>query len=978
MPAPRDRSFQQRVAAALDVALADPSPELVRAAERDPAAAHAELLARTLLSVPASTFFEEDVPEDLSLQPSVFAPSGRAPPPFAAARDPPPPSSARDPPPIDLSLQPSSSAPPGPAPPVARALAPPDPQTARDPPPRDLSLQPASLADPVPGPPAAELPDRSSRLARPLPPDLPPLPIEALGEAYAALAGRRIVRLDARAVGLRDPADRLTWLALPQLLALPDALRASHVRALGLSRELARRIAGTLQGVTDEAAALTVLARARGDPPPIRGPGDLVFQTSLDRRRAGAHYTPRHLADTVVRAALRPLLTALGPTPTAEQLLRLKICDPAMGSGAFLLAVVRRLADELVAAWSRAGPLPPDPVRRARRLVAATCVFGVDADPSAVVLARHSLQLLFGTGEPIPELDRALCHGDALLGLDLDRLRAFHWRPGPPLPRIAEAIDRAPGLARRLGDLVVGAFLSQGTGRSRELERRRRLAAVEAWLARGGPPPDDQRFPVVAPLAPPLHWPLEFSHRFDAFVGNPPFLGGGQVSGAFGDAYLAWLGALHPGAHGNADLCAHFLRRADTLLADSGTIGFIATNTVGQGDTRGTGLQHLLARGGHVLYEVTRDLRWPETAAVTVAIVHLARGAAAAASGPHLLHEPAPSTGTTATSIPALAATHRTRQVAAISSRLHPGAERPDPRPLVDNRRIAFAGSKIYGQGFLLTTAERADLLARDPRNADLIFPYLGGDDISGASGPRRFVINFGARGLAEAGAYPELLALVRARVKPERDRNPREQRRAHWWRFGEVAPGLYGALRGLERCVVNSQVGKHLLFDLAPTHYVYSHTAYVYATPAPSSLFAVLQSRVHEVWARRLASSMKTDLRYSIADCFNTFPFPPPGPRVEHPALAPLGERLLAARAAVLSDAPRSLTALYNALGDPRAGDPRLLALRAAHEDLDRAVLAVYEWHDLEPPAWTRPLDHGTFSAELFSRLLAANAARA
>ncbi|MCY0991804.1 hypothetical protein OV203_31990 [Nannocystis sp. ILAH1] len=814
----------------------------------------------------------------------------------------------------------------------------------------------------------------------------PPLPVEALGEVYAALAGRRIVRLDVGAFPLRDLYGRTIWISLPELLAAPHASRAHHLRGLGLSREAARRCVSGLAGVDDQTLARKVLARARGDPPATGRPGDLVFQPSPDRRRAGAHYTPRYLADTVVCAALRPLLAALGPAPTADQLLRVKVCDPAMGCGAFLLAVARRLALHLVAAWERAGDLSPDRHRRARRLVVERCVFGVDADPFAVALARRSLWLLFGTGDPPAGfLLKNLRHGDALLGLDLAGLRAFHWRPAPAQPAIAAAIARDPELAVRLGDLVVGAFLSQRTDRDRERERRRRLLAVEAALARGS---DLPAFPAPAPLAPPLHWPLAFSHPFDAFVGNPPFLGGSQISGAFGDPYLAWLLALHPGAHGNADLCAHFLRRVDGLLAASGTIGFIATNTIGQGDTRTTGLQPLLARG-HVLYDVTRDLPWPEAAVVTVAVVHLARGPAAAAAAPYLLREPAQNLSQKPSNLidpldldlshrPAAdeppASTHRVRLVAGLTSHLHAGSERPDPRPLAANRRIAFAGSKVYGQGFLLTAAERAELLARDPRNGARIFPYLGGDDIAHAGGPRRFVINFGACSLAEAEAWPDLLALVRERVKPERDRNPREVRRRHWWRFGEPAPGLYAALRGLDRCVVNSQVGKHLVFDLVATDYVYSHTTYVYASPAPLSLFAVLQSRVHELWARHLASSMKTDLRYSISDCFNNFPFPAAGPRVDSPALAASAARLLAARAAALAGPARSLTALYNALLGPRR-ESLLDDLRAAHDLLDRAVLDAYAWSDLRLPAWPRPLAGEPVAAELFDRLLAANA---
>lgn len=106
---------------------------------------------------------------------------------------------------------------------------------------------------------------------------------------------------------------------------------------------------------------------------------------------------------------------------------------------------------------------------------------------------------------------------------------------------------------------------------------------------------------------------------FDAFVGNPPFAGKNGISETGGPGYLEWLQVVHEGAHGNADLSAHFFRRADTLLGAHGTIGLIATNTIGQGDTRSTGLQRLVVDRGYVIYDATRNLPWPEAgAAVTV------------------------------------------------------------------------------------------------------------------------------------------------------------------------------------------------------------------------------------------------------------------------------------------------------------------------------------------------------------------------
>ena len=77
----------------------------------------------------------------------------------------------------------------------------------------------------------------------------------------------------------------------------------------------------------------------------------------------------------------------------------------------------------------------------------------------------------------------------------------------------------------------------------------------------------------------------------EAVVGNPPFAGKNTTIEGAGPRYLEWLQALHPGAHGNSDLSAHFFRRAATLLGEHGALGLVATNTIAQGDTRSTGLK---------------------------------------------------------------------------------------------------------------------------------------------------------------------------------------------------------------------------------------------------------------------------------------------------------------------------------------------------------------------------------------------------
>ncbi len=110
-------------------------------------------------------------------------------------------------------------------------------------------------------------------------------------------------------------------------------------------------------------------------------------------------------------------------------------------------------------------------------------------------------------------------------------------------------------------------------------------------------------------------------------VGNPPYAGKNTYKKGNAPGFPDWLQAIHPGSHGNADLSAHFFLRGYDLLREGGALGFVATNTIRQGDTRESGLRALLARGATVT-RARRRLRWPGDAAVVVCVVHLVRGPA--------------------------------------------------------------------------------------------------------------------------------------------------------------------------------------------------------------------------------------------------------------------------------------------------------------------------------------------------------------
>jgi hypothetical protein len=735
-----------------------------------------------------------------------------------------------------------------------------------------------------------------------------------------------------------------------------------------------------------------------------------------------------------------------------------------MGSGAFLVEACRLIATRLVRAWEKhkdARPvIPPDEDEHlhARRLVAQRCIYGVDKNPRAVDLARLSLWLVtLARDHEFTFLDHALKCGDSLLGLTLQQITATHWDTSKPptfvgklvgdhlkeaeagrarirdhpegateaeLRPLLRAVDAKLEVARLIGDGVVAAFFH-----SEKKERLKHL--VEFQMTVQNHLSSHDRVGVTEPFAArlkigehpirPFHWPLEFpevfvgeSGGFDAMVGNPPFLGGTRISSVLGANYAAWLHILHAGSHGNADLVAHFFRRAFSLLCIGGVFGLIATNTIGQGDTRATGLETIIGNGGAIL-EAQRRLKWPGEAAVMVSVVHVVRGQA-----------PAPILDS--------------RPVKRISAYLVDGQLDTSPRALASNSKKAFIGSKIYGQGFLFDDvgARKGDsesiefmrtLVEQGPRNDERIFPYIGGEEVN--TDPRqayhRYVIDFANFPLRRqlsakhwirmtdrerdtalregvvptdypypvAADWPKLLEIVERLVKPQREKladNPDGRRRKEfWWRHSRTPRGLYKAAARLERVLVRSLTSSHFsCFAFLDTGFVYDQTLIVWPLQTIAS-FSILSSRCHEVWALFFGATLEDRGRYNIADCFRTFPFPD-GFETNARLLA-AGEAFYTFRSKLMIDRNEGLTKIYNQFHARGEVAPDITRLRTLQRAMDRAVLKAYGWDDLAGRATPEFIemdgDEGKkpktkldwpaeFKDEVLARLLALNAQRA
>ncbi len=717
--------------------------------------------------------------------------------------------------------------------------------------------------------------------------------------------------------------------------------------------------------------------------------GAMLLHPTDERRRSGSHYTPRKLTEPIVRKALEPVLAGLGPQTTPEEILGLKICDPAMGSGAFLVEVCRQLADRLVAAWrvhQKQPSIPPDEdeTLHARRLVAQRCLYGVDRNPMAVDLARLSLWLAtLAKNHPFTFLDHVLHFGDSLVGLTTLQIARGAWdeaaepvlgqqyvlervgrvrnireeilsfgdaaMPSFKAAKLRESEQIAAG-AKLCGDVVLAAFFDGDNAKQREARRLDLTHQLAQYLQTGNlalrPAAADALRNSTKPVVP-FHWELEFAEvfgrdnaGFDAIVGNPPFAGKNTLIAANRKYYPQWLDQLHEESNGNTDLAAHFFRRAFNLLRSGGTMGLVATNTIAQGDTRSTGLRYICTHGG-TIYAARRRYKWPGQAAVVVSIVHILKIC------PNMPLPPCELDG---------------RNVEQITAFLFHAGGHEDPHRLAANASTSFIGSYILGMGFTFDDtdkwgiaspiAEMHRLIGKDPRNAERIFPYIGGEEIctSPTHAHHRYAINFGEMTLEQAKAWPDLLGIVEARVRPERmEKDPvKYPRMVHeWWKYWCARPELYAAIAPLNRVLAICRVTQHLAPAFLPNGMVYADSTVIIAMERFSA-FAVLQCRLHEIWTRFFASSLEERLRYTPTDCFETFPFPECFE--SNQSLEDAGKAYYEFRARLMVQNNQGLTETYNRFHDPADASAEITELRRLHGQLDRAVLDAYGWNDWQP----------------------------
>ncbi len=897
------------------------------------------------------------------------------------------------------------------------------------------------------------------------------LDVEQIGHVYEGLLDHTAVRTFDAALGLVGSLE-----AEVSLKRLENARAQGDEQLMALVKDETRKspaaITKALAATPDPDRVAKLLAVCDNDPelrdrvlpflglvrddlrdnPRVFLPGALYVTSAGDRRASGTYYTPRSLAEEVVRHALDPVAYSPGPADehdpaqwklkSPDELLALNVADIAMGSGAFLVAACRYLAARLLEAWDERavrkpdGPsgapphpsaqatLPVDPLERdvlAHRLVAERCLYGVDRNPMAVEMAKLSLWLVtLAKDRPFSFLDHALREGDSLLGvtsveqvkalhMDPARGRALHARLRPIAPDVDGAVDRALELrdelesfvvrdvrdsqrkadlhaqataalndARLFADVVVGAALANGDGAdlddaiasvesyvpaaldvdaslaSRTLALQALRDASQRWLQSG-------RVDVAVDRRC-FHWALELPEvwrrgGFDAIVGNPPFQGGKRITGTLGTSYREYVVSwLANGRRGSADLVAYFVLRAADALRPDGVAGLLATNTLGQGDTREVCLD-ALASTGITFIRANASEPWPGGASLEVTHLWLRRGDWAT---------PAVLDG---------------QPVRAIGPSLRPSSRvTGTPQPLMTGTKRSYVGCFVNGAGFVLTPEEASELLTFDPKNAQVVRPYLNGEDLNSRpdASPSRWVIDFRDWSLEEAERYPACIAIVRERVMPVRAKVNRAAHREYWWRFGDTRMALRREISGIERAIVLTSVSKVVQPMFAPTSTVFSHMLVVFAYDDDAH-FGLLSSGFHWSWATARASTLETRVRYTPSDCFDTFVQPDLSAEI-----AELGKSLEGYRRPLMIERNEGLTQTYNRVHSAGEQSTDIRRLRAIHVDLDYAVRDAYGWTDLdlahdfhETRYGTRYGFEGTVRQEILDRLLELNQQR-
>lgn len=858
------------------------------------------------------------------------------------------------------------------------------------------------------------------------------LDVEQIGYVYEGLLERTVKRTAEVTLELdATKSAQSPWVTLAELESarLDGAERLAELLQQR-SGSSASRVRNDLARPVDDALADRVLTACHGDTrlrdrikpfanlvrtdpwgyPLVYPAGAFIVTTGSDRRETGTHYTPKSLTEAIVAETLTPI-AYVGPaqgTPRTDwalkspaELLELKICDPAMGSGAFLVQTCRWLADRLVESWAQAEaqgravgidgrvvdadasiePLPRDTEARtivARRLIAERCLYGVDLNPLAVELAKLSIWLVtLAKDRPFGFLDHNLRCGDSLLGIHrLDQLTQLSMHPtGQGQLRlygrnIERAVLEAIELRQQLREMPIRDIRDVEAMSHLDADARRKLEVAECIA--------------------------------DAFIGE---LFKFSTNDAASETAITFLATRSERAiDGSRDDVAGLVAQARATLAEDLPLGKPSRRPFHWPlefpevfQKSGSGFDCVIGNppfmGGRqipgalgpkhnqflklyfspsngpvdlIVFFLRRafDLLQSRGCLGLIASKSIAETVNRDAGLAHLLslggviyaaRKSMEWPGKAAIVISLINVAKfpwsgsvwlNGELVESITSSLESEIDLSPAKRLKNDVRYS-QGGLLFGRAFLRDKSDLPDLIYQNPGLEKFIRIYVNGDVLNGTPNAvsSSVVIDFGELNEEDIVGCNAIIAELKHSISEERASQIRQIHETRPWLHWDKRTKFFAHARKLSRVIACSRVSKFLIFSVVEPSRFFSDGLIVFADER-LSMFGLLQSSVHEAWVYGVSSKLGTINRYSTTTSFDTFPL------IENvladAGLEQAGKKYLEARACLLAKRDSGLTPLYRDFHNPNLLTTDMCDFRKLHVELDVAVCRSFGWSDI------------------------------
>ena len=732
------------------------------------------------------------------------------------------------------------------------------------------------------------------------------------------------------------------------------------------------------------------------DRPVVIGKNSFFVTAGTDRRSSGTHYTPRSLTEPIVKHTLEPLVYE-GPAEgkpreewklkSPKELLDLKICDMACGSGAFLVQATRYMAERLLEAWEaveKESPnkakitpfgepstgeadeqlIPDDSHERvvyARRIIAQRCLYGVDLNPLATDMAKLGLWLLtLAKDKPFTFLDHSIRSGDSLVGISsIDQLENFSMN-GTGSQRsfahqqIARRIDAARSLRQQLERMPSNSVedierKKEMLKRAEEQTGRLRYAADMLLAVFWKPMADSQRQDELRDTL----IDVEFKFK-DLPVSQLEAEAASQLTGISCKGRFHWpmeFPEVFDGTGMSVFIGNPPFRPGRFLSGDFGDnyLAYLQTPPLhhqGQAD-----LCSAFARRAFTLLEPTGVLGMIVTKTISEGDTRDAFLVPSLSDGGELVWVRKivwwPGDAQVVVSLMVVA-----RQPSDIQKRLDGRSEESidatfsatsqpgvTPFELAGSKRLVGKGVGLGGKAYKIAPDALPALRELDPIH---VRRFVRGTVHNSA------IDEWGGEGVfwfEDIESEEELRALEVGKAFIEQ---VEDTTKSNYWKYRRNGEKHHRHLRSTDCCIIRAQTSSTWFFSFASTDDVFDQSIISFGANC-AGLWCILTSNVHFAWVAKYGRLMKTDTAYAASDFFYNFPLPYDPITDSDAELASLARESYRTRKSYCENQRIGMTDLFGRMNDPECEEEDAVGLRDAQVKIDSSVMRSYQFTDVD-----------------------------